>query len=182
MLSLRGRLLLAGSQLRDPNFFKSVVLMVEHGTDGAMGLVVNRPTTKTVAEALAGHFEIEDRGEMVFQGGPVEPNALFIVHTAVDLDPLERPILPGLTVGGSAEVFEKVVRASGEIRYRVFLGCAGWGSGQLEGELARGDWLTAEANLDQIFGSDPYALWESLTQKTFESHRIVPHTPHPEWN
>ena len=179
---IRGQFLLANARLKDPNFFKAAVLVIEHGKDGAMGLVVNRPSSVTLAQALSGHFDLEDKGELVYVGGPVEPSALFIVHTAVDLDPSERPVLPGLTIGGSTEIFEQVIRSEGGIRFRVFFGCAGWGPGQLEGELARGDWQITDAGVDHVFEADPYCLWEKLQQKTFEEHRILPHTPHPEWN
>ena len=77
--SLRGQFLIAGKNLRDPNFYQSVVLIVEHGDGGAMGVVVNRPSGVTVTQALQKHFELPETGEMVYVGGPVERNALWIV-------------------------------------------------------------------------------------------------------
>ncbi len=138
--SLRGQFLIANKHLKNTNFYKTVVLIVEHGDDGAMGVVVNRPSSVKVAHALAEHFDLPDDDNVVYLGGPVEPGALFILHNAPQLDENEKPVVPGLYVASSAEIFENIVQAAagGEVglNYRVFCGCAGWAPGQLEGELA----------------------------------------------
>src|SRR5438132_1387425 len=108
--SLRGQFLVSARHLRDPNFHKTVVLLVEHADTGAMGLVVNRPSGVSVAQALSQHFELPETEDVVFVGGPVEDSALFMLHNAGDLDAAELPVIPGLYVGSSAEVFEDVVR------------------------------------------------------------------------
>src|SRR3989304_1996646 len=110
--SLRGQFLIAGKRLRDPNFARTVVLIVEHGSEGAMGLVVNRPSSVTVAHALCEHFNIPETDDLVYVGGPVEPQNLFILHNAGHLDENENPVVPGLYVGSSPEVFETVVRSA----------------------------------------------------------------------
>src|SRR5262249_57618642 len=97
--SLRGRFLIAGKNLRDPNFYQSVVLIVEHGSGGAMGVVVNRPSGVTVAEALKNHFELPETGEMVYVGGPVGRNDLFILHNPEDLAAAPTPVLHTLFSG-----------------------------------------------------------------------------------
>ena len=185
--SLRGQFLIAGKRLRDPNFYRTVVLMVEHGDEGAMGLVVNRPSSIGVAHALSEHFHLPETEDMVHIGGPVEPSALFILHTAHELDESETSVVPGLFVGSSADAFENIVRsaAAGDesMRYRIFSGCAGWGPEQLEGEIARGDWYVSPAAADLVFDSDPYDLWDTLLAKVFEAKRILPHRcKNPEWN
>lgn len=185
--SLRGQFLIAGKRLHDPNFFRTVVLMVEHSDEGAMGLVVNRPSSVTVTNALAEHFELPETNDQVYVGGPVEPSALFILHNAAELDEKERPVIPGLFVGSSATVFESVVRSSAEghpsLKFRIFSGCAGWGPNQLEGELSRGDWYHHPAAADLLFHDDPYLVWELLIQKVYDTNRILPATPaNPEWN
>ena len=108
--SLRAHFLMAVKGLRDPNFFKSVVLMVEDGENGSMGLVLNRPSNLRVREVLEGHFDLPDVGDLVYSGGPVDPTALFILHNAGDADPGERELLPGLFVGSSAIAFQDVVQ------------------------------------------------------------------------
>lgn len=164
--SLRGQFLVAVHRLRDPNFFQTIVLMVEHNKEGAMGLVVNRPTENTVAQALMGHFEIPDTGDLVYVGGPVSHSALFILHNLSASDPQEGAVIPGLYVGSSADAFSEVVKrvAQGDpaAKFRVFQGCSGWGADQLEGELARGDWIVWPASNEIIFHPEPYRAWEQV--------------------
>lgn len=186
MPSLRGQFLIAKPHIRDSNFFKSVVLMVEHNEEQAMGLVVNRPSSTTVAKALNGHMEATEDA-LVYVGGPVEPAALFILHNAAHLDPGEEAVVEDILVGSSAEVFEQVVEAAEDedrgIRFRVYAGCSGWGPGQLEGELARGDWFLFPGSEEMVFHDDPYVVWESLVTAVQQAHRILPHpTDNPEWN
>ena len=183
----KGQFLVAVKQLRDPNFFRSVVLIVEHSEGGAMGLVVNRPSSVPVAHALVKHFNLPETEDLVYFGGPVEPTALFILHNAQELDMTESPVLPGLYVGSSADVFERIVRQAvegdSELKYRIFSGCAGWAPDQLEGEVARGDWYLQPATSDLILYADPYDVWDRLLQTVYEANRILPHTPNdPEWN
>ena len=186
--SLRGQFLIAGPRLRDENFFKSVVLIVEHGPDGAMGLVVNHPSSDTVAHALQGHFDLPETQELVFIGGPVEPNALFVVHNSASLDPTEMPVVDDVYMGSSADVFQEILSAHSnsngdELVYRVYGGCAGWGPGQLEDELDRGDWLVTEAAAQHVYAEDPYQVWEELITKSFQTRRLFPQNcEHPEWN
>lgn len=184
--SLRGHLLIAGCELRDPNFFKTVVLIVEHTEEGSMGLVINRPSSLSVSNALAGHFDLPDNGETVYCGGPVEPDAFFVLHNVVEHSGGECPVAGGLFVGAGAEEFEQVINrvsADPNVKYRVFSGCAGWGPGQLEQELDRRDWFTHPACEETAFHDDPYALWDLMLRAVYEANRIVPHsTPHPEWN
>lgn len=185
--SLRGCFLVAGCKLRDPNFFKTAVLIIEHGDDGAMGLVVNRPSSVTVSNALAGHFTLPETEELVFVGGPVEPAALFILHGSGQIDPEEHPVLPGLYVASSADVFEHVVQAaSGDtcgLQFRVFSGCAGWAPNQLEQELARGDWFVVPASADLVFHEDPYCVWDQLLTTVYRAKRLLPvKCDNPEWN
>jgi putative transcriptional regulator len=184
--SLRGHYLISAKRLRDHNFYKTVVLLVEHGSDGAMGLVVNRPSCVTVAHALSEHFKLPETDDLVYVGGPVEPSALFILHNSVELDGNESPVIPGVFVGSSAEVFEQVVRSSADgdpdVRFRIFSGCAGWAPEQLEGELARGDWHHLSADENHIFGNDPYSIWDTLIARVYESNRILEQPCNPEWN
>jgi putative transcriptional regulator len=176
--SLRGQFLIAARHLRDPNFYKSVVLIVEHNDGGAMGVVINRPSGVTLANALKKHFELPDNGELVYVGGPVEQNALFILHNAEDLALAETPILPGLFAGSSPEIFEKIMERATEtdsdLRFRVFFGCAGWAPEQLEGELSRNDWLQVPADAELALSPDPYVLWDELLSLHRQRNPLVP--------
>ncbi len=163
-VSLRGQFLIAAKHLRDCNFFKSVVLIVEHGEQGAMGLVVNRPSSILVAHALSKHFDLAKSCEVVFLGGPVEPSALYLLHDRDEFSGGEEPVVSGLYAGCDADVFGQVIRAIRESdeppAFRVFAGCAGWAPGQLEGELERGDWHVVPACPDLVFHEDPYAMFD----------------------
>lgn len=185
--SLKGHFLIAGYRLRDPNFFKSVVLIVEHGAEGAMGLVINAPSGISLREALKGCFEIPKCSAPVFTGGPVEPAALFILHNTASLDPCESPVVPDVYMAGSSEVFEKAIQSTVEgdanLKFRVFCGCSGWGPGQLEGELTRGDWIAVPACAAIVFKDDPYEIWDELMAATRASSPIAQgNCDHPEWN
>lgn len=185
--NLRGQFLVAVPRMRDPNFFKTVVLIVEHGSEGAMGLVVNRPSTLTVSDTLAGEIDLPDTEDLVYCGGPVEPSALFILHSDDEADSDESEVVSGVYIGGSRETFEKVVRHGynyqGERPFRIFMGCAGWGPGQLESEIQRGDWLIYPASSSSVFREDPYENWDQLLQEIHRGHRLFPHpNENPEWN
>lgn len=185
--SYRGQFLIAARHLRDPNFYKTVLLIVEHGDHGAMGLVINRPSSILVRNALAGQFDLPDSDDLIYVGGPVEPAALFILHDVVELNDDEEPVLKGLYVGTNAEAFEEVVRRASlqdeNLKFCIYSGCAGWAPGQLEGEIARGDWLVRPACHDAVFHEDPYSVYDLLMQKVYEQHRLLPTTcPDPSRN
>ena len=185
--SLKGQFLIAGKGLRDPNFFRTVVLMVEHSDEGAMGLVVNRPSSVAVAHALSEHFNLPETEDLVYVGGPVEPAALFILHNSADHDEATAQVVSGIYIGSNAHVFESVVREAGQgnsqLRFRIFSGCAGWAPGQLEAELGRGDWHLLPASSEFIWDFDAYMLWDAALQKVHIQNRILPHlVKNPEWN
>jgi putative transcriptional regulator len=178
--SLRGRFLIAAKRLKDDNFYKTVVLLLEHGDHGAMGLVINRPSSIKVSHALAGHFNLPETEDVVFGGGPVEPSALVILHDDPALHEEGPAVLPGLFIGGSPDEFERVIgeaAASDSMKhsFRVFSGYSGWGADQLEAEIARGDWLTYPACREIVFHDDPYAIYDVLLQKFYEANHLLPH-------
>ena len=134
MQSLQGHFLVASPHLPDPNFFRTVVLMVQHDRDGALGLVLNRPTRATVADAWQRFANGDvDSQQPVFWGGPVEGPPL-VLHSQRELRQSE--VLPGVYLSSRKAVIERVIRRGG--RFRLFFGYAGWGAGQLEAELDMG--------------------------------------------
>jgi putative transcriptional regulator len=133
--SLRGKLLLAGPMLKDPNFDRAVVLITEHSEEGAMGLVLNRPSETTIGEAVPDLTWIAAADELVYVGGPVAPNGVIVL--AEWLDPGQAVVLVDDDLGfvpGDAE--DQDALAAAIVRSRVYAGHAGWGPGQLEDELA----------------------------------------------
>ncbi len=185
--SLRGHFLIAARKLLDENFYRSVVLIVDHNEEGAMGLIVNRPSTVHVANALSEHFPLADCEELLYLGGPVHESALFILHNQSGLDLEEKPVIPGLFVGSSADAFETAVRtaAAGDphMKYRIFCGCSGWGAGQLEAEMERGDWFHVPAQTDLVFADTSDSVWDQVRRQVHRSPDLLPDLPgEPEWN
>lgn len=159
--SLTGHFLVASRYLRDPNFLRSVVLMIHHDTQGAMGVVLNRPSDKTVREVweMIGNDPC-DQDEQIFIGGPV-PGPLVAVHA---LEPYsEREVLPGLYVSTHRDALDLIVRKPDQ-PFRLYSGHAGWGGGQLEGELQAGGWLSTKASKDDVF-ADHETIWKTVTQR-----------------
>jgi putative transcriptional regulator len=183
----QGQFLIAANHLRDANFFRSVVLILEHNQQGAMGLVVNRPSSVSVEKALSEHLETGVCETPVYVGGPVETSALFIMHNCLALGQHDQEIVPGLFLAGSHESFETVVRdglqPENGVRFRVFCGYAGWGANQLESEIARGDWHCQQGDSQIVLEQDPYGAWDVCTRRLQRANRILPHNVrNPEWN
>ncbi|HWB01255.1 MAG TPA: YqgE/AlgH family protein [Pirellulales bacterium] len=153
--SLQGHLLVAAPELRDPNFYHTVVLLVQHGQQGALGLVLNRPTEATLSGVWKQVSDADcRRDDPMHIGGPVE-GPLMALHMLPAHS--ENEVLPGLHFCASRENLEQLVLTGGEARF--FAGFAGWGAGQLEGELAEGAWRTVPASCRHVF-SNSEALWE----------------------
>ncbi len=159
--SLTGHFLVASRYLRDPNFAKSVVLMIRHDDEGAVGVVINRPADKTVREVWDSiGFDPCDRDERIYVGGPV-PGPLVAVHL---LEPYsEREVLPGVHVSMHRDAIDLIVRKKDQ-PLRLYSGHAGWGSGQLESELEAGGWLSIEATKDDVF-ADHESIWKNVTER-----------------
>jgi putative transcriptional regulator len=175
--SLRGSLLIAARGLRDGNFFRSAVLMLEHTPDGAMGLIVNRPSDTTVKDAISTHFEFEEEEPVLYVGGPVEQNSLLLLHNLPEYGSASGAVVPGVYLGGSEGAFAEVIRrareADADLRYRVFSGYSGWGPLQLEGEIERNDWLWIPADEGLVFADDPYDVWEEAVSRFRMAHPLV---------
>ena len=185
--SLQGQFLVAAPQMRDPNFYHSVILLLEHSDDSAMGLVVNRPSSISVDAAMMKLKHTQVSADPIFAGGPVETSALFILHNCSELGQNDEEVIPGVFVTGSNESFESLISKDAECvqdcSFRIYCGYAGWGGGQLEGEIDRGDWLTLPADGAVIFNADPYNIWETSVQQCRERNRLLPHNvKNPEWN
>lgn len=155
-------LLLAMPQLGDPNFHRSVTLMIEHSETGSMGLVISRAAPLTLGELAEGQgmrISPERRRESVFVGGPVEPHRGFILHEDASI-PEKHPVMPGLFLSVTLEALGALLE-NPTPRIRFCLGYAGWGARQLEGEMAAGSWLFSEAAADSVLGMEPAQLWDS---------------------
>ncbi len=153
-------------QLLDPNFKRSVVLLVHHDEEGTFGLVVNRDTDLPVSQ-LCETLEIAWRGlddELLSWGGPVQPNTGWVLFDDAGEDVEDASaVVPGLQVAGTLEALRSVAEAPPE-HVRLLVGYAGWGPGQLEGELAQGAWLLAPAEARVVFDVDHEGMWEHVVR------------------
>lgn len=175
MDSVRGQLLVAGPALLDPNFWRTVVLIVEHNDEGALGLVLNRPSETSVGEAVPQLSELLDPTQHLFIGGPVQPSSVIVL--AEFEDPTDAALIAFgdvgvLGTGPSEEELTAGVRAG-----RAFLGHAGWGPGQLDGELERGDWILEPAKLEDAFSTEAPLLWSEVLTRKGGSYALVARMP-----
>jgi len=161
--SLAPTLLLAMPQMQDPNFSRTVVLLCRHEREGAMGLVINRPTDALVSSLVELDPPVQhDNGMAIWAGGPVEPNRgwLLLGYDPAKGDSME--VAEGLYLCASSDVLRDVLETNPlPAETRFLLGYAGWGELQLESELAASAWLTADVSKELIFRTDPNGMWES---------------------
>jgi len=166
--SLRGQVLAAAPHLQDPRFAKTVIYMVRHDDTGALGLVINRPArTARFAEIFPkmGMAPPDEDGELpVYYGGPVEIHRGFLLHRSSPMPSTSRRISGdiGLTMGAS--LLLSIAEGSGPKDYLLAFGYAGWAPTQIEGELARGDWIVFEAEPSKVFADNPDRIWEELVR------------------
>lgn len=162
MHSLQGQLLIASPHLGDPNFSRSVVLVVKHEDEGALGLVLNRPSGKSIAdvwEVLTG--QTCDRNDPIYLGGPME-GPLMAVHTTSQSQ--EEEIVPGLWFATNRDNIDSLV-SEATTPFRLFSGYSGWGEGQLDGEMDVGGWLTLPATAEYVFEADDDKLWRKVVSR-----------------
>jgi putative transcriptional regulator len=182
MGSLAGHLLVAAAKLNDPNFARTVVLLVEHDRGGALGLVLNRPG----AERLDSIWDEEAHGPCpsdlaVMNGGPLE-GPLLALHGVQAMT--ERDIVPGVFLAMRKKLVIKLVR-DGHVPLLVFAGYSGWGAKQLESEVAAGDWGITPATSDLVFG-DQDNLWQRATTIVADTNLAaalrIKHRPAKPWH
>lgn len=153
-------------QLGDPNFRRAVVLVLEHEEGGAMGIVVNHPSSLTLEEVAEGQKLVlhpERKRSLAFVGGPVEPERGFLLHQRADL-PEAMLVCEGLYVSGSVQSLKLLFEDPKE-RFRLCLGYSGWGPGQLDRELVEGSWLTAPIDVEEVLGVPPHDAWAAALRK-----------------
>lgn len=160
MESLAGHFLVANPQLSDPNFARTVVLMIEHTPDGALGLVVNRPTSKTVGDLLSEVGAPADCRKLLYIGGPV-PGPLMSLHSHRQWAEIE--VLPGVYLSAKRDHIDQLIRTD-DPSIKVFVGHSGWGPGQLDREMTEGAWLTLAAQPDIVFSPDP-EVWNLVCRQ-----------------
>lgn len=165
MQSYAGQLLLATPKLLDPNFFRAVILVLDHDDDGALGVVVNRPSELPLSAVLPTWSGTSGVTEMLFTGGPVAQDSAIAVGVSrgavpdsgfqqltgeyglVDLDSAPEDLVPSL------------------VGVKIFSGYAGWGDGQLETEVSEGSWYVVNASPTDLLHPDPESLWRRILRR-----------------
>jgi putative transcriptional regulator len=169
--SLKGRLLLATPALFDPNFRRTVVLVGEHGEEGAMGLVLNRPADVTVGEAVPPLAAVVGDEARVHVGGPVQPEAVLVLAEFEDPETAATLVVGNVGFASSAGDLELL---AGTIRRgRVFAGYSGWGPGQLEAELEEESWLVEPAEGVDLFPEPGDDLFGSVLRRKGGTYRVL---------
>lgn len=176
--SLRGKLLVAGPGLVDPNFARTVVLVCEHTDEGALGVVLNRASDTPLPDELGGWRDLLARPPVVFAGGPVVPEGVLCLAKIQGAPPEEgwHPVLGPLgtlDLRGQPELVGAAVE-----RIRVFAGHAGWAPGQLEAEVDAGGWFVCEADPEDALTPEPDALWSFVLRR--QGGRLAMVSTYPE--
>jgi putative transcriptional regulator len=164
-----GNLLIASTQIQDPRFYHAVVLILQHTSDGAFGIIINHKlATESIATLLAAAGDNDKSVEgtiPVFSGGPVQTELGFVVHSA-DYRTADTMRVDGkVAMTASKEVLKDIGHGKGPKKYFFAFGYAGWGAGQLEGEIARNDWFTATEDSALVFDDDRDAVWDKAIAK-----------------
>ncbi len=159
--------------LDDPNFDRTVIYMVEHHDEGALGLILNRPSGESLNDPLDGWVSAQSEPAQVFSGGPVEPDALIALARvggeirSESTDDADSSYLAPLSGDiASADLAADPALVVGSItELRVFRGYSGWGSGQLEAEIESGSWLVLDTGPDDVFTAEPGELWRAVLRR-----------------
>ncbi len=162
----KGRFLVASRTLRDPNFTETVILLLDSGPTGALGVVINRPTGTKLAAVLPRVKALRGRSDPVFLGGPVSRSVMVLLIGASGQPADSEKILDGVYATTRLGTLREILaRKAGKTRFHAYAGYAGWAPGQLENEIARGDWLVGSADAATIFDLPATEIWPKLIQR-----------------
>ena len=162
----KGVLLVASPSLEDPNFRQAVVLVVEHGSEGTVGLILNRPTKVLLSHALPDIPVLKGTSYRLFAGGPVEASRLLLLFRLKEPPADARLVFDGVYLGRTPRVLEGIItRAKPTETFRAFAGFAAWAPRQLEAELVVGAWGILPPDSISIFDKDPTVLWSDCISR-----------------
>jgi putative transcriptional regulator len=169
----KGVLLVASPSLQDPNFRQAVVLVVEHGSQGTLGLILNRSTKLLLSDALPKVSALKGTSHRLFVGGPVEPDRLLLLFRLKEPQENARLVFDGIYVGGETKVIESIMtRAKSTETFRAFAGSAGWDPKQLEAEMVVGAWGVLPPDPIGMFDKDPAVLWQDCISQ-LQAPRVI---------
>ncbi len=168
-MNLEGKILIAMPSMEDPRFAHSVVLLCSHSDQGAMGLIVNKPNRDIKLHDVLDQLDIsaarETEDMRVYFGGPVETGRGFVLHTEDYASSLHTLAVPGgFGMTATLDILEEIAQGKGPRHAIMALGYAGWGPGQLEGEIAQNGWLTADASVNLVFQVPAREMWSAALE------------------
>jgi putative transcriptional regulator len=172
MTSLEGHLLVASPALTDPHFARTVVAIANHDAEGALGIVLNRPSDTGVAEAVPG---LTDGADPVYLGGPVRPTSIVVLAEFDDPTSAAYLVVDAIGLVSDETGLERLDETTH--RRRVYAGYAGWGPGQLEAELERDDWIVEPAVAEDLFCEEPADLWGRVLERKGGQFRLLARMP-----
>src|SRR5262245_38045616 len=162
--SLTGQLLVAAPSMSAPPFARTVILIIRHDQDGALGIIVNRPVGERPLALLLdtpGEKAAATGNVRIFAGGPVQPEIGFVLHSTDYRGATTLDVNAGVAMTSSPDILRDIGNAKGPQKSLIAFGYAGWAPGQLEGELARRDWVVAPGDARLVFDEDREKLWDA---------------------
>ncbi len=171
-----GKVLLAEPFMLDPNFKRAAVLLCDHGAEGSVGFIMNRPLEVEIKELIE---DFPDFSAEVFMGGPVQTDTIHYVHNFGDLLEESIKVCPGIYWGGNFEKLKFLI-ASDLVKsenIRFFVGYSGWSEGQLEEELDSGSWILADMDANYLFKSPPDNLWQEVMYNKGNNYTVIAQVP-----
>ncbi len=172
--SLRGKLLVASPALLDPNFARTVVLITEHNEDGAMGIVLNRPSETAAAEVLPELAEIAGE-EPVYVGGPVQPDAIVLLAEFSDPEAAAWIVVADVGLAGAESDLDEL--AGAVRRGRLYAGYSGWAPSQLEAEMELESWIVEPPLPAELFPDNPESLWSDVLDRKGGRYKLIARMP-----
>lgn len=170
-----GIFLVAKREMRDFRFREAVVLVTQPREGGPVGVIINKPLAHRLAEAFPGHETLKNKKDVIYFGGPVAPQGLVVLLRAENAPPNAVRILKDVFLITDPDVIDGLLRRDDPTRgLRVYAGYSGWAPGQLQGELARGDWHVVPADPGTVFDKPSRSVWPEL-----ERRATTKHTHHP---
>lgn len=174
----QGRFLVADHGLRDPNFSRTVVLLIDYDPEGAFGVVINRPSEVRVTTVMPDIEELSKRPDVVYLGGPVALGQMMLLVRSRRAPQDAHHIFNDVYLSSSDAVLRQAV-AEKNGSFRVFAGHAGWAPGQLDGEVGRGDWHVVRADAATVFDREPGEIWPELIRQSTAPLVRLPSAPEP---
>jgi putative transcriptional regulator len=169
----KGVLLVASPTLDDPHFREAVVLIVEHGPEGTVGLILNRSTKVLLSEVLPDLTVLKGTSYRLFAGGPVEPTHLLLLFRLKEPPADARSVFDGVYVGGTPKILERIItQAKPTETFRAFAGFAGWAPGQLKYEMLQGAWAILPPDSTGIFNNNPATFWQDCIDR-LQAPRVI---------